>query len=484
MQSSDAQTHALHVGERIARLAAEHPDRVAVVVIDSRGNETSLTWEELDRQAHAAAWGLLSAGVGVGTIVGVALPPGFAHVSAVIGSWRLGATVVPLNPNAGERERRNLKGALGGPIVGTGPWADIAPTVLDAVVDVPPVPSRGVPRSATVSGGSTGDPRLVVRDRPWMIAEPSGSVEEQAREGSLLGVRQLVVLPLYHAGFSALYKGLALDNLVVLLTPFRADAFFEVIERHRIQYVQLVPSYMRMALEISDPTAYDFTSIIALHHGSASCPTWLKRRWIDLLGAERIHETYASTERVGVVGIRGDEWLRHPGSVGRPMSCSVRILDDDGQDMPVNEVGLIFLRNDAPRQPEYLGPGAPLREQDNYYSVGDLGYLDEEGYLYLVDRKQNVINSGSIDIYPAEIEATLLEHPKVADAVVVGREHAYLGQALHAIVVPRENTDPPSTDELECFCRTALATAKVPLTYEVRPALPRTEAGKLDRRAL
>jgi len=477
-------TDELHIGDRIADLAAAHPEQVAIIVVGPRGEETAMTWSELDQRANAAARGLKQEGVRDDTVVGVALPPGFEHAVAVVGSWKLGATVVPLNPRAGERERRALKAALGGPIIGTGTWADHTPAVLERQADPSPVPGRGRPRSATVSGGSTGMPRLVVRDRPWVF--PGGEVLllQDRLAGALPDQRQLVVLPLYHAGFSSMYKGLALDNVMVVLSHFRAELFFEAIQRHHIEYLRIVPSYMRMALDAPDAESYDLSSVVSIHHGSAPCPGWVKRRWIELFGAEKIVEHYASTERIGVVSIRGDEWLRHPGSVGRAELCDVRILDDSGKDLPAGEVGMIYLRDWAPRQPEYLGPGAPLPEQDGFRSVGDLGYLDEDGYLFLVDRKVNVINSGGIDVYPSEIEATLLGHPEVVDAAVVGRPHKYLGNHLHGIVVPRDPDDPPSADELERFCRQALTTAKVPLSFEMRASLGRTEAGKLRRSEL
>jgi bile acid-coenzyme A ligase len=478
----------VHIGDRVAELAAAHPLREQVLFINSRGEKASLTSAELERRANAAARALSRHGVREGSVIAIALPTGFDHVTATLGAWKLGATVVPLNPDAGEREQRMLKEAIGGVVLARDGSGDIPLEAVRAETDGSPFPAIGEPRAASVSGGSTGAPRIIVQRRPWMLPRNDILPTYGEDTGQRIGQVHLVVLPLFHAGFTALYHGLSADHQVILLERFTPRRFFETIERYRVQYLRIVPSYMRMALEAPDIGAYDLTSVEAVNHGAAACPDAVKRRWMDIFGAERIYEDYSSMERVGqarwITMIRGDEWLEHPGSVGRPVSCEVAILDDAGRPLPAGTVGLVYVRSPGARQPEYLGDGAPILEHGGFFSVGDLGYLDGEGYLYLVDRKANVVNVGGVDVYPREVEAALLEHPQVADAVVYGVPHGYLGNALHATVVPRDPGNPPEADALGRHCRSLLSAPKVPFSFELRDDIGRLVTGKLRRHDL
>ena len=443
MTAIDTAENMLHVGDRVAELAVAHPDQTAAVLIDPRGDEAELTWRQVEWRANATARVLERHGIAEGSVLGVALAPSFDHITAVLGAWKLGATVVPLNPGAGERERRVQKEAIGGRVVGRGDWADIHVDDIAAATDGSSFPGRGTPRSASVSGGSTGLPRIILRDRAWRFPEGGLLSERDSSSGARMNQVQLVFLPLYHAGFTALYHGLVLHHKIILMVRFTPRLFFATIPKHKVQYLRIVPSYMRLALDCPNIEHYDVSSVEAVNHGSAACQATVKRRWIDIFSPERIIEDYSFTERIGIVTIRGDEWLLHPGSVGRPTQCEVKILDDDQQEVRPGQVGLIYMRTPNAQQPEYVGDGSPLIENDGFRSVGDLGYLDNEGYLFLVDRKVNVVNVGGVDVYPAEVAATLLEHPQVADVAVVTRPHQILGRVLHALVQPA-NPESPS----------------------------------------
>jgi bile acid-coenzyme A ligase len=216
-------------------------------------------------------------------------------------------------------------------------------------------------------------------------------------------------------------------------------------------------------------------------HLAAPCPAWLKQAWIDWLGPERIFELYAGTEGHAMTAISGAEWLTHRGSVGRPVTGEIRILDPEGSPLPPGELGEVFMRPVGRDRPTYRYLGAEATSRDGWESIGDLGYLDEEGYLYLVDRRTDLILVGGSNVYPAEVEAVLDEHPKVASSAVIGLPDPDLGQRLHAIVQPRGEV---SEQELLEHVRARLVRYKVPRSVEIVGEPLRDEAGKVRRYAL
>jgi len=479
---NEALNERITITERIGELADIHPDSTAVVCIGPRGDAEELTWRDLDRRSNAAARALLAHTDGRATMFGVALPAGIPHVIAAIAGWKAGCLVVPLNPGLGATEASAVRDAFGdNPIVGGGSIESISEAVLFGGTDDRLLAPTGPLRSATMTGGSTGKSRIVIREREWSYERGAYLSPTDAMNGMDYGLTQLVTLPLYHAGFTALHQGLALDHTIILMKRFSPKLFGETIEKYRVQYLRIVPLYMSLALE--DPTidSRDLSSVQGVNHGSGPCPDHVKRRWLELFGPRTIIEDYSCVERIGVVWIRGDEWLEHPGSVGRPTECDVRILGEENEVLPPNEIGRIFVRSHSARQPAYIGNGPTIEEVDGYFSVGDLGYVDEDGYLFLIDRKINVINSGGADIYPLEIEQVLLTHPAVLDVAVVRAPHPHLTWVPHAVVVPRSIDDPPSTADLEQHCRNALSMNKVPLSYEIRERLGRDASGKLRR---
>ena len=196
---------------------------------------------------------------------------------------------------------------------------------------------------------------------------------------------------------------------------------------------------MQRILRTPEQEAFDLSSLRVLMHMAAPCPEWVKRAWIERIGPEQVLELWAATELTGITLIRGDEWLTHPGSVGRPMATEVRILGEDGAELPVGEVGEIYSRMLTPG-PSYAYLGSdPLPEvEGGFRSVGDLGHLDADGYLYLDDRRTDLIITGGANVYPAEVEAVLSAHPGVEDVVVIGLADPDLGRRVHALVQPRD----------------------------------------------
>jgi len=212
----------------------------------------------------------------------------------------------------------------------------------------------------------------------------------------------------------------------------------------------------------------------------------LKRAWLDLIGPEHLYETYGASEMEGMTWIRGDEWLQHPGSVGRARGFDLRIVGDDGHESPPGQIGQIYMRDPAHAGPPfiYLGGPPPQATPDGYVSAGDLGWLDAQGYLYLADRRVDLIISGGANIYAAEVEGVLLQHPRVDDVAVIGLPDDDLGRRVHAVVQPVDIAQPPEASELAAFARERLAPYKVPRSFEIVSTLPRNEAGKIQRSAL
>jgi len=483
-------TEPISFGRRLADLAQERPD--AVAVIEDLGDRPSRrwTWAELDAAATAAAHRLNAAGAGPGRFVVVGLPNVGEHLIATIGAWRLGACVLPLSPKLPPVERDPLL-ALADPavIVADEPIrgrSTLGRRDLDSAgAAAGPLPDRVAhPGKAVASGGSTGTSKIIVDPKPW-VGVPNGFV---ATFGPMIGFPalavQLVTGPLYHnAPFLLTHMGWFEAHTLVIMGKFDAERVVGLIERHRVTWCLLVPTMMHRVMAVPGLRDRDLSSLEAVYHTAAPCPPSLKQAWIDLVGATRVYEAYGSTENVGAAVIRGDEWLLHRGSVGRPYQCDARIQDDAGRPLPPGTIGEIFMRprQSADRQYEYVGAAPARSTRDGFVSVGDLGWLDADGYLYIADRRTDLIITGGVNVYPAEVEAALLEHPSVRDAAVIGLPEPEWGKRVHAVI---ELAAPATAGELDRHCHDRLTAAKLPRTYEFVSELPRNEAGKIRRSAL
>jgi bile acid-coenzyme A ligase len=483
-----AESSKIRIDQRIQLLARQHPDQTAVITVGP-GGEESRSWCDLDRGSDAASRILAERGVGPGSLVGVRLSMSVDHIIATLAAWKLGATVLPLDPKATDAEFRALLSTArpdlvimdgGHPDVVTVPVAALYP----AEDSGGPLPARGVPRSAHATGGSTGRPRIILRRPDWMYPADGFPSAADRAIGLDVGQVQLVMVPLHHAGFTKLFHGLALDHTIVLMPQFVPIKVPALIERHRVNFFVIVPSMMRRLLEVPALAQVNVSSVTAVHQASAGAPKELKQAWMKIFPPETLYEGYSSQERIGALWIRGDEWLEHPGSVGQPVDCAVRIYAGDGRLLRPGEVGEVFLKSPDTRQPTYIGGGPPLAERDGYLSLGDAGFLDDDGYLHIVGRCVEMINVDGVKVYPAEVEEVLLNHSAVRDAAVTARPHDALGQAVHAVVVPYDRGRRPSPAELRQHCRDKLSLAKVPLSYEFRSEIPRSDAGKLRRSSL
>ena len=249
----------------------------------------------------------------------------------------------------------------------------------------------------------------------------------------------LVTGPMTHnAPFVAMIAGLLLGNHVVVKPRFAAETTLELVERHRIDWLDLVPTMMQRIWRLPEPgrQAYDLSSLRIAFHMAAPCARWLKKEWIGWLGPEKVLELYGGTELQAMTVITGTEWLEHEGSVGRPVIGLVECRDPDGTELPPRAVGELWMRRgdaDVAVPYRYVGANAKTAAA-NWEPLGDMGFLDEDGYVYITDRDTDMILVGGANVYPAEVEAALDEHPEVRSSCVVGLPDEDLGALPHALV--------------------------------------------------
>ena len=488
---TEATNEPISFGRRLTLLAAAHPDAPAIIYAPQEGDEQTVTWRALDRASNRIARLLAEYGVDARSLVVVGLPNRPEHFFATFAAWKRGALVLPLKATLPRRERDQIL-AVGNPAVVVADWEDVAFPLLtgadlaraDDCSDVPLPDVVPHPGKSIGSGGSTGRSKIIVDPKP--LARVPLQPGEVTKSGLRSGQVQLIAGPLYHnSPFSWSHLGLFEDHILILMERFDAARALDLIERHRVNFAFLAPTMMKRIIETPGATARDYASIETVFQTAAPCPPWLKRAWIDLIG-DRLYEGFGSTEAVGHTDIRGEEWLRHPGSVGRPSDdCEMRILDEEFNELPPGEVGEIFFRMRSP-EPTYYYIGSPpvKTTPDGFKSVGDMGWVDTEGYLYLADRRVDLIISGGANIYPAEVEAALTEHPAVADVAVIGLPDDDWGKTVHAVVQPRDPARAPALHDLDAHCRERLAAYKAPKSYEFVDALPRDDTGKIRRSAL
>jgi fatty-acyl-CoA synthase len=341
------------------------------------------------------------------------------------------------------------------------------------------------------SSGTTGRPKGIRRPLSGapINAEQDPVVPFMRAIGMTEGSTYLSPAPLYHAAPIHWTMGVhRLGGTVVVMEKFDAQAALALIEEHRVTHTQMVPTMFVRMLKLDEAvrTKYDLSSLQQVIHAAAPCPVDVKRRMIDWWGPI-ISEFYSSSEGAGATFVTAAEWLAHPGTVGRPIVGTLHVLDDDGHELPSGEVGTIWA--EVPTRFDYLNDADKTRDHYNEHgwtTVGDVGYLDEDGYLYLTDRKAYMIISGGVNIYPQEVEDVLIGHPRVYDVAVFGVPHADFGEEVKAVVQPdtMAGAGPELEAELIAYCRERLAGYKCPRSIDFEAALPRSDNGKLYKRRL
>lgn len=374
---------------------------------------------------------------------------------------------------------------LDGTCEGFRSWEEVA-----GAESTDPIEDEAEGASMLYSSGTTGYPKGIKRPLP---EAKYGEGDPIALLSVLYGATPdsiyLSPAPLYHSaplGFtmSCLRHGIA----VVVMPHFEAEFALECIEQYRITHSQWVPTMFIRMLKLPDEVRlkYDVSSLQVAIHAAAPCPVPIKEQMIDWWGPV-IYEYYAGTEGNGFVQLNSEEWLQHKGSVGKPLNCEVHICDDDGQEVPVGEPGTIFFGGGGEFE-YYKDPDKTrgARHDKGWTTLGDVGYVDEDGYLYLTDRKHFMIISGGVNIYPQEAENVLINHDKVMDVAVFGVPNEEFGEEVKAVVQLKDpsEADPILEVELLAYCRDRLSHVKCPRTIDFRDELPRHPTGKLYKRLL
>jgi bile acid-coenzyme A ligase len=474
------------MGVALEQRAADDSGGVAIVCGDA-----VITWGELERSANRRARAFRERGVTRGDLVTIALPNGIDHYLSVLAAWKLGAVPQPVSNALPDEERLAIIDladpalVVGGPVVTGRPWLAGGWAPSPEVDDGPLEPVVSPSWKVMTSGGSTGRPKLIVAGEPSVI-DPDALRLGMRRDGV-----QLVAGPLYHQGpFIFSTRALLSGVRLVVMPRFDASSALALIERHRVDWAFLVPTMLHRIWRLpeAERDARDLSSLRVVLSTGAPWPVWLKQAYLDWLGPERVFEAYGGTESQGGTFITGHEALTHPGSVGRPTAAgSLRVLDDSFHDVPTGEIGEIYFKPATGTGSTYRYIGAEARAHEGWETLGDLGYLDADGYLYLVDRRTDMIVSGGTNVYPAEVEAALDALPFVRSSAVIGLPDDDLGQRVHAIVDVGD-ADDRTHAEYEALVRANLAGAlsrpKQPRSFEfVREPL-RNDAGKVRRSAL
>ena len=472
------------IGTQMGLLAAESPDAPAV----SHGGRT-ITRGELESLTNRLARAYADLGVRQGDYVTIALPNSIGWVAAVVATWKLGAVPQPLSARLPDHEYLGLlelrERAL---LVGRPDPRGLVPSVPGDFDPGPEFSDAPLPEAVSpslksmASGGSTGRPKLI---EAGIDGRYQGSIVA-AMMGNRPTDTHLVSVPLSHnTGFTSATTALATGQHLVLMSRFDPAEFLRLITEYRVNYLATVPTIMQRLLPVyrANHETYDLSSVTRWWHLAAPCPPNVKEAWIEILGPDAVWELYGGTELQALTFISGAEWLTHRGSVGRVVSGEMKILDDDGNECPPGEVGEIYMRPRPGGRPTYRYIGSTAKQHEGWDSLGDLGWFDEEGYLYLADRRVDMFTVGGRNVYPAEIENALSEHPAVLSCLVVGIPHEDLGQVPHALVHLADGHDLDAA-AVTAFVGERLADHKVPRSVEFVGDPLRDDAGKARRTAV
>ena len=468
----------------LAYWAEKQPHGIAV-----KHNEEYCTWLDIDKTTNRLARAYAALGVKENDFVTVGLPNSIEFFEACFAIWKLGATPQPVSAKLPVFERKQIiEVANPSLVLGASPEEHPGFTVLEPgflpnlLFGDDPLPEViGRSYKAMTSGGSTGRPKLIVTTTPSEYDVDDDQFRFQ-QQGSVL-----IPGPLYHNGpfmwaMIAMFKG----NQVTITTRFDAEQTLRIIQEEKIDTVYLVPTMMQRiwTLPKARRTSYDVSSLHTLWHLAAPCPKWLKEEFIDWLGASVILELYGGTEGIGGTKITGEEWLEHKGSVGKPNeTCEIIILDEDGKELPTGGIGEIYIRPKTGQGSTYRYIGAEAKSiEGGFESLGDLGYLDKDGYLYLSDRLTDMILSGGANVYPAEVEAAIDSLKGVRSSAVIGLPDEDLGNIVHAIVDIADEV--VTEEELLSHLAERLVRYKIPRSIEFVSKPLRDDAGKVRRGSL
>jgi len=484
------------------RVEAE-PERLALVESDGRAWSAGA----LAARCHQLVHGLRARGLRHGDAVAVLLPNGEPLVATLLAVMQAGWHWVPINTSLTASEVAWILADSGArAFVADERYAEVAAAAageaglpgslrFEELLAGQPTHRPGdrlAGQFMQYTSGTTGRPKAVQRATPALDPDQMAALlaPNLARYDITPGGEHvhLVTSPMYHlAPLSFGYFSLHFGHPVVLMDHFDPESALRLIERHRVTTTHMVPTQLHRLMLLPEATRrrYDVSSLRHVMHAAAPCPIELKRRLIEWWGPV-VYEYYGASEGGGTL-VRAAEWLEKPGTVGRPWpGAGVRVLDDEGKDLPPGAVGTVYLK----LMMEFAYKGDPEKtrasRRGEWFTVGDMGWLDADGYLFLSDRKIDMIISGGVNVYPAEIEAALLAHPEVGDAAVFGIPSEEWGEEVKAVVEPAPGVlaSDALRERLLAHCRARLAGYKCPRSLDFTSALPRDANGKLYKRKL
>ncbi len=500
-------------GLSLAFGAARHGERTAIV-----SEAGTCTFAELNARANRLARALRRAGLSAGDGVALLCPNRTEFAEVYFAVQRSGLILTPVNWHlapeevayvvADSRARALIadarfaeaaaRAADAAPALrarlalgGTLPGFDGYEPALAAESDADPEDPR-LGDVMLYTSGTTGRPKGVRRPLPeperavlgWKLLSAAFDFRPDARDVAL------ATGPLYHSGPINLCLSIPIGNGIptVLMDKWEAEAMLRLIHEHRATHTFCVPTMFRRLLALPEDVKrrYDVSSLRFIIHGAAPCPVEDKRAIIDWFGPIAT-EIYAATEGMGTL-VTSEEWLERPGTVGRPAPENIRILDDDGTEVEAGEIGTLYLRPVGGGDFEYFGDPEKTKRarRDGFFTVGDLGYLDADGYLFLTGRTAEVVISGGTNVYPAEIDEAILRHPQVRDAAAVGIPDDEWGEVVLAVVEPAPGASAGDAlaRSILGFCERELPRIKAPRRVAFVDEVPRSEAGKVLRREL
>lgn len=503
--------------------AARQPSKLAVCMADGSGE---LTYRELDERGNRVAQWLISLGLQTGDTIGLLLENDLRTFELWWGARRAGLYYVPISTHLKGAEAayilRDCKAVALMASRATAALASDAVSLLrpeelphrylidelmgdevsgfesyskalSAFAEVKALPERPMGREFMYSSGTTGFPKGIRRAlAPYERRRDLPALERQLRAIFRFDAQSvyLSTSPLYHALGRFNIRTIECGGTCIIMGKYDAQAALQAIERHRVTHSHWVPTMLvrMLALPPEVRQRYDLSSMQCAIHATAPCALHVKRAMIEWWGPV-IEEYYGGSENAGVTYINSSDWLIHPGSVGRSITGTVHIVSEENPDteLPLGEIGLVYF--DGGVAFEYHNDQGKTRQAFNeqgWGTYGDLGHLDAEGFLYLSDRRTDLIISGGVNVYPREIENVLDNHSAVAESAVIGVPNEEYGQEAKAVVQLKASAQgsPELAEELMALCRANLSRIKCPRSVEFVEELPRNENGKLLKRVL
>ena len=496
--------------------AETYPQKPAIIMAESG---EMVSYAQLDQRSNQAAQLFRSLGLKKGDHIGMMLTNNRQFLEICWGAQRAGLIYTPISTHLMLDETSYILKNCGAKLfIACLPLAEVAEKVVseggtgienflmvdgikpgfeswEEAVDAQPTTriedeANGMPM--VYSSGTTGQPKGVFLppgsddvNAPYPLAASLGAAFGFGEETVYLSPAPLYHAAPLHYNLMTLYQG----GTTIVMEKFEPERALQLIAQHKVTHSQWVPIMFIRMLKLADEVraAYDVSSMQFAIHAAAPCPVEIKQQMIDWWG-EVIVEYYAASEGVGVTIIDSAAWLTHRGSVGPAMVGELHILDDDGEELPTGEIGTIYFGGNEHKFKYHGEPGktAEAYNDKGWATTGDVGYVDEDGFLYLTDRKNFMIISGGVNIYPQEIENLLITHDKVADVAVFGVPHAEFGESVHAVIEPMNWGD--ATDEIAIelmeWARERLSKVKVPRSLDFNRKLPRMDNGKMYKRRL